>query len=391
MSIFAFLLILFGAAFAVAEDDVLTFHPAHWVESDEIEPTLYVSPLRALAFPSPNEGWMVGERYVLHVRDDRLEVAFVWLWNSLYRLAFSNPAEGWASGSHLEKSPIWRYQSGVWRRQPLPGIGWPDWGVGEVAAGPSGNAWAFASHREKDSGPRNQAMLRYDGSRWSVDEGLLTGRNKTHLSGACARPDGSWWFVGTDWAAPSGAAAVLAHWDGTALQAVPVPEGGPGRSHLGAIRCLPDGTAWALGAVKPGTDQPEEVLLLRYATAWERVPVPDFFPREAHAGALAPVSAGEVWLTANCGIREAECCERFLHYRDGTWETVGVPLMPGGRCTQVWVRDMQFVSPDEGWAVANDDQPRLGVGRIFHYTHGTWRLRNWNWHFWDAPWFNLFG
>ena len=65
--------------------------------------------------------------------------------------------------------------------------------------------------------------------------------------------------------------------------------------------------------------------------------------------------------------------------------------MPGGRCTSVSIRDMQFVSPDEGWAVANDDTPRLGVGRIFHYKDGKWRNRNWNWHFWDAPWFNLFG
>ena len=52
---------------------------------------------------------------------------------------------------------------------------------------------------------------------------------------------------------------------------------------------------------------------------------------------------------------------------------------------------MQFVSPDEGWAVASDMEPGQGGGRIFHYKDGKWRNRNWNWHFWDAPWFNLFG
>jgi hypothetical protein len=333
---------------------------------------------------------------VLHVHDGRLDVAFVDLWGALNSLSFSNPTEGWASGAHEEKSPIWRYRSGIWRREPLPGIGWPYWGVADVMVGPAGDAWAWAWHGDRKPGflefPKtDRAILRYDGSRWRVYEHLLPGQPKTTFTDACARPDGTWWFVGNDWSAPSGTALVLARWDGTALQRVPSAVGGSGQSHLGAVRCLPDGTAWALGGVKPGRDQPQEILLLRFTTSWERVPVPEFFPRESSGHALAPVSAGEVWFAANCGSLHAECCERFLHYRDGVWETVGVPLMPGGRCRKVSVCDTQFVSPDEGWAVGNDAEPRLGIGRIFHYQNGRWRLRNWNWHFWDAPWWGLFG
>jgi hypothetical protein len=51
---------------------------------------------------------------------------------------------------------------------------------------------------------------------------------------------------------------------------------------------------------------------------------------------------------------------------------------------------MQFVSPTEGWAIANDyDGPDLVRGLIFHYKDGVWRNRNWNWHFWNEPWFGL--
>ena len=48
---------------------------------------------------------------------------------------------------------------------------------------------------------------------------------------------------------------------------------------------------------------------------------------------------------------------------------------------------MQFVSPDEGRAIANE----IGAvrGLIFHCKDGVWRLRNWGWHFWDAPGFGL--
>jgi hypothetical protein len=53
---------------------------------------------------------------------------------------------------------------------------------------------------------------------------------------------------------------------------------------------------------------------------------------------------------------------------------------------------MQFVSPDEGWAIANDvGGPGLGRGLIFHYRDGVWRNRNWNWHFWNEPGFGFCG
>jgi hypothetical protein len=54
--------------------------------------------------------------------------------------------------------------------------------------------------------------------------------------------------------------------------------------------------------------------------------------------------------------------------------------------------DMQFVTPNEGWAVANDyGGPGIVRGLIFHYKDGVWRNRNWTWHFWNQPWFGLFG
>jgi len=82
MTIVMVILVLLGAALARADESALTFYPAHWVDGDSIEPTSYISPFGVLAFSSPAEGWMAGERYVLHIRGERLEVAFVDLGHS---------------------------------------------------------------------------------------------------------------------------------------------------------------------------------------------------------------------------------------------------------------------------------------------------------------------
>ena len=77
----------------------------------------------------------------------------------------------------------------------------------------------------------------------------------------------------------------------------------------------------------------------------------------------------------------------FLHWVDGVWTEVPPPALPTGRADGFLFSDMQFVSPAEGWAIGNADGFARGV--IFHYQDGVWRLRNWGWHFWDAPGFGL--
>lgn len=388
------LMLLWSAA--ASAGDVLTFHPAHWTDGDDLEPTFYISPLRSLAFPSPDEGWIVGERYVLHIRGERLEVAFVTLRESRTGLSFSSPTLGWATGLPASTWTMLRYQSDSWRGESLNGILWPHWGIYKVMAGPAGDAWAFVYSSENAPGPpespkAKRAALRYDGHHWTADQVVFAGRVDWHLADGCQSPDGQWWFVGMDDAAPSGRGRLLLRWDGRELHSMGESGSVSERSALYRIRCLPDGTIWASGALRPAKGAPLEILLVRYADRWERIAFPDVLPREASTSSLAPVSADEVWISAACGTLRAECCERFFHYRDGNWNVVSLPLMPGGRCTGVAVVDAQFVSPDEGWAVATDMEPGKGGGRIFHYKNGVWRLRNWNWHFWDAPWFNLFG
>jgi hypothetical protein len=386
---------LLVAAMAAAEDDVFTFRPAHWVDGDDIEPTFYVSPFETLAFPSPTEGWIAGERYVLHIQGDRLEVAFVELGQSVRGFGFTNPSRGWAAAQQVERGPILTYRDGVWRRERPATVTWPSWGVYDIIPGRSGDAWAIAWFRTESmrSGRPETGLLRFDGAQWRIDDQVLAGQDGVHINDGCQAPDGSWWFVGVDYSALSGMAMFVGRWDGRQLQVVTPARDPRERSNLGHVRCLPDGTAWAMGEMRPRLDKNRDILLLRHTDKWERVTVPALLPGEQQASTFGVASPDDVWISASCGIydEDAACCERFLRYRAGSWETVSLPLMPGGRCKKVQLSAMQFVSPDEAWAVGMDSEPFLGAGRIFHYKNGTWRLRNWNWHFWDAPWFNLFG
>jgi hypothetical protein len=374
---------------ATTADGVLSFRPAHWADDEEPPPLFRISPLRSLAFPSPTEGWIVGDRHVLHVRGDQLEVAFVDRAEALRSISFSNAEIGWAGGIRRDAPPLLRYRAGAWRDDPLRAISWAHWGIGRVMAGPAGDAWAVACVGAEGCDEMQPATLRFDGTQWSVDEQLLAGRPEWRLADACQSPDGTWWFVGADESA-SGRRMLLLRWESGASQTVALAASEAKRSDLYHVRCLPDGTVWAAGDERAVPGETGRLVLKRFRGEWESLAVPVEFPRDPHMSALAPVSADEVWLAASCDNWKPDCCEQFLHYHRGSWETLNVPFMPDGRCTRVGISDMQFVSPDEGWAIGTDMQPFLGGGRIFHYRNGTWRLRNWTWHFWDAPWFGLF-
>lgn len=396
MKVILVLTVLMMAVAAVAED-ALVFRPAHWVAGEDLEPTYHAFDFYALAFTSPDDGWLVGEKYVLRIQGERLEVAFVGLSDGLRTVSFSSPALGWIGGNGAPNGrfPLLRHGPGGWRRDQIGGMTWPLWGVSEIFAGPLGDAWGTAS--VSDTSDRSEAwkrsrrvMLRYDGATWTVDDSLLTGHQTVTIHDACQTPAGTWWFVGVDRPTQSSMNAFLAFWDGSTLIRDARSSSEVERSTLDRVRCAADGSVWALGELRPRPGVPREALLLRRVTDWQRVSVPLDLPGEPSTSALAAIDANEAWISANCNYLELPCRERFFHLRNGIWETVELPFLPGGRSTHRFIVDVQFVSPNEGWAIASDSKPRDG-GRIYHYRDGVWRNRNWNWHFWDAPGFGLFG
>jgi hypothetical protein len=107
-----------------------------------------------------------------------------------------------------------------------------------------------------------------------------------------------------------------------------------------------------------------------------------------HISTVAGFSLDDFWLSlSRSGTRPL-----LMHFKDGNWVEVPRPVVPHGGVQNYLIGDIQFISPDEGWAIGHDaDGPGLFRGLVLHYKDGVWRNRNWNWHFWDERWFGLFG
>jgi hypothetical protein len=155
--------------------------------------------------------------------------------------------------------------------------------------------------------------------------------------------------------------------------------------------CPKDGGVVAVGRAWDQRDDTTSPVLIRFTDQWERISFPDEFA-DATASALAALSNDEIWLAVSCGGPSDRCRPRFLRWTAGRWDVVEPPTLPGGRSSGYTITDLQLLSRDVGWAIANDyDGPGLVRGLLFHYRDGVWRNRNWNWHFWDQPGFGLFG
>ena len=394
----ATLILLALVATSTAAEELPTFSPAHWVEGDDLEPAYHSHSFRALSFPTPDEGWIVGDQYILHIRGEQLEVAFLELHDALDSVSFVDSSLGWLGGNGPDRGrfPLLRYRAGVWNQEHFEGMRWPYWRIRLVTAGSETDAWAVASVSDipfQYLGPNRpgSVMLRYEGADWAADSAVLTPHPDVRINDACRTPDKTWWFIGHQATSPSGLHAWMAYWDGSALQRVSVPEGDAKRSALSSIRCASDGTVWALGDRRQSAEQSNEILLIRRVTTWERLVVPADLSGDVVPTSLAAIGANEVWVSAHSDVFQADGRERYLHLRDGVWETVELPVLPGGRSKNVRIVDTQFVSPTVGWAIAQDLEHRSGGARIYHCRDGVWRNRNWNWHFWDAPGFGLFG
>jgi hypothetical protein len=383
---------------------------AHWVErSDTFDPLSGDFHFNALSFPTPTEGWIVGNRYVLHITGNELSVFFVkrtgaWLGS----VDFRSSDDGWVGGFALtggkrlwewdapSRGVIWRFRSGRWEPAHLGGIEW-DWLVGAVRPSPSGTIWATGvveTDPDDEHPPAPPRLLRIllrsdDGVSWVQEGAMREGDRRWAFLDACFCPSGTGWFVGNDHGGGLGRRALAVRhrdgvWDSAALPDLPAP------ARLFSVECLPGDGAVAIGFIGEifGETTP---IVLRFDGTWQRIELP-FDMGRGSIGALAALSTSDIWLAVNSRGTGDPVADQplFLHWREGQWTEVAAPLLPGSRQGGYVFTDMQFVSPDEGWAIADDvEGPGLERGLIFHYRDGAWRNRNWNWHFWNAPGFGL--
>jgi hypothetical protein len=380
--------------------------PAHWVDDpDVLDPDWADFDFDALSFSTPTDGWIVGNRFLVHIAGDDLTVTFIHATESwLTGVVFTAPEEGWATGfrSLADTAPtpilgtsqgvVWHYLDGHWTASDLTGVDWPNWSASAVFASPRGEVWvdarvALEGDDEHPPAPRRfkPMLLRSDGSRWDVDSSTRLGDRRWFFGDACFDASGDGWFVGMDFADPSAPKALAVRRRHGEWKRVLVPAVEGRLAALSRVVCLPGDRAVAIGS------SVGQELVLRYDGEWNLIQLPEAI-RNAEVSAVGALSDDDIWLAASWVDRRFDRRPVFLHWSMGEWTEVPPPPLPGGRTNGYSFTDIQFVTPTEGWAIATDYAGTgLSNGLIFHYKDGVWRHRSWSWHLWDMPGFGLFG
>ncbi len=395
------ILILLGVLLAnvapVAAGVALTFHPARWAADDSaLRPRspFHVFDFQAMAFSSPGEGWIVGERFALHLRGDALEVAFFsssdgWLTD----VAVSPGGSVWMGGVGHPHDQLLSNRAGVWRDEDVAPLVGTEFVVSSLLAFPGDRVIAGISptgiRPAPSDGGRGVAAgpvqyLEFDGTSWRRIVLPPDGSSTWHLASSCQPAVGAAWVVGHERPPLGGGVRPLVlRFDGATWTPVAAPIAG--RSAMARrIHCTADGQVLLVAVTDDDwrQDPPPETQLWRYDGAWHRLDLPPQFTAASLVGPTGPV-ADDVWMAANTRETEGVCGVRFLHFRAGAWEVLDAPSLPARRCYTV--TDLFLGAAGEGWAMGNtsDGGPLRGV--ILRYRDGAWRVANWDWDLWDQP------
>lgn len=373
--------------------------PARWVdEADDYAPGWVDHGFSAVDFATPTDGWIAGRRFLLRVKGDDLSVTFIQGTGiSIDDIAFSSAGTGWAVGSQVQRGGnvgrIWRYSNERWD-EVAPTALWPDWGLSTVRVSTNDGVWFGGSVIQARRGQHRvpaswrSLVLRYDESEWS--EPQLPADDGFQVADYCFHTNGDGVFVGSRRVGDRTAPLILHRRAGLWVEEI-LPEVAAQISLLNLVTCIePDG-AVAAGWMGNDRYRMTEAITVRFVDGqWQQFPLPDAYRRHS-VQAVAGASAEDVWLAVECTGDARPCGPRFLHWT-GTWDVVPAPPLPEGRTEGYGIRDMQFVSAEEGWAVGSDfGGPGLQHGVIMQYRRGSWRLRQWTWSTLDQPWFGLFG
>jgi hypothetical protein len=372
--------------------------PAHWVDdADDFEP------LRggdfmfdALSFSSASDGWIVGDRYILRLAGDVLELQFLRSsginLNTVQASALAGTLVG-GSEKHRggrSRGILLRRNASGWREEALSSDDFENWFVTNLRVS---DFAGWASGIDRLAQAVRHPLWQRDAGVWHVDR---THRSITDevwtVARFCLDPSGDGWFVGSEWTHDRQRRGLIARQRAGQFERAPLPELPGPSSYVNHVVCFDDGKALAAAVVNVSgyalTETGGKGILLEYDGAWHPIEFPPHLDGY-RAGAIAALSANDVWLVLDEPYVGAV---KFVHWHDRRWDEIPPPVLPDGRTRGYVVSDMQFVSAAEGWAVANDyDGPGIVRGLIFHYRDGVWRNRNWNWHFWHQPGFGLFG
>jgi hypothetical protein len=315
-----------GTAEAAAPDWRAVPHPA-------TEATLM-----DVAAISGTDAWAVGERRPPN--DNAYPLAEHWdgtAWTAapvpvtptgageLTGVSAASPDDVWAVGDSSGLGPVIRHwNGGEWTAvapAPPPGNDHPGADrLYDVAALPTGQAWAVGSYSDRNRPGPATLVEGWDGRQWSRLPTPSPGVLANSLRGVAAVSATDVWTVG--WYATDNNVALALHWDGRTWTKSPMKPP-PGNTELQGVTAVSADDVWAVG------DNEGRPLVMHWdGRRWNVVTSPSL--TDAWLQAAAPDGHGGIWV-AGYRITDGGTVRRplFLHRSGGRW-TTGTSEEPEG-------------------------------------------------------------
>ena len=223
----------------------------------------------------------------------------------------------------------------AWGTEPSPNTGFPQNTLAAVDALSPTDAWAVGHYNAAGFDHPRPLIEHWNGTDWSS---IAPGwPEESELFGVAAVAPDDVWMVG---GYQSGGRALIAHWNGSALQTVPHPN--PGAfNRLYAVTAISADDVWAVGEY---TDPISKTLALHWdGTSWTHVPTPTG-AGYSHLYGVSAVAANEVFAVGDDGTNAFS-----LRWDGSQWSSLPTP----SRGFSTTLRGVSATPAGEVWAVGD--------------------------------------
>lgn len=319
--------------------------------------------LYGVAAASANDVWAVG----LNFAD-----ALIMHWDGatwtksthqgfLSDVATARASNAWAAGGTDWFSPatlIYHWDGSTWTRQPSPNPASGGYFNG-VAAASASDAWAVGQlgggGPGEGTGLSDRTLIEHwNGSSWAmVPSPAIPGPAGALSRVSVVSPDDAW-AIGWTGNGSTTFDALAEHWNGTAWTVVPVPASVGAGTNLGAVAAISASDVWAVGQTT-GAGPSRDVILHWNGTSWKRSALPANTPNGILHG-VAASSAGNVWAVGQTYNNHNACgpqCQTItLHWNGCMWTRVPSPNRSPD-LNILW--GVAIISRSDVWAVGTTD------------------------------------
>ena len=294
----------------------------------------------------------------------------------LYDVATTGASNAWAVGGTDWFNPatlIYHWNGSSWTSQANPNP--PAGGFFEgVAAASASDAWAVGQlgggGPGSGTGLSNRTLIEHwNGSSWAMVPSPATPGPAGSLSRVSVVGPDDAWAVGWTGNGNTTFDALAEHWNGTAWTGVPVPASVGGNVYLGAVAAISADDVWATGQTT-GPGPTRNVILHWNGTSWKRFALPAGSATGILHGAAAS-SAGNVWAVGqtynSAGHCGPTCQSSTLHYNGCMWRRVPSPNPGNAYLNLLW--GVAIISPHDVWAVGSTNYAST---LILHWNGTSW-------------------